>query len=82
MSSVRIGTCSTCSFYRTEVYPHQCRANPPQAVVYEGKIQYVLPEVDDDDFCQWYRSAIIKGRRKNFARQVDDGDIPTPVANE
>ena len=74
MEHIKIGTCATCSFFRTEVYPNQCRAMPPQVVVHDGYFKSVWPEVDYDDYCKLYDSAIVGGQHKKFPEKVQDGD--------
>lgn len=82
------GTCQTCAFYQT--VHNECRFNPPTAALtYSNKkvddryyadppdlsITCFWPKVDADDWCSHWKTALVGGRRKSYAHQLNDGDL-------
>ena len=73
--SIKRGTCATCTYFRTESRPQECRFDPPTVIVVNGEVKSKWPSVDSDDWCSHWESALIEGRRKTYNRQIDDGDV-------
>lgn len=75
------GTCATCAFF--EDVRQECRFNPPTVVAIaptQNPTQNAAtdsrwPAVDSDDWCSHWMSAFVEGRRKTYARQLNDGDV-------
>ena len=67
------GTCQTCSFYHT--VHHQCRYDPPTIMRIDGQFRSRWPNVDADDWCSHWSSAIVGGKRKSYSHQLNDGDV-------
>lgn len=79
---LKIGTCATCAFLH-DVH-NECRANPPIPLNIAGtsppRQNSVWPKVDANDWCGQYVDGRIKGQRKTYARQINDGDVcPVPI---
>ena len=77
------GTCATCTFF--EDVKNQCRLNPPTLVCIQQRFQddadgeylkpvYVSkwPTVDSDDWCSYWKSALVHGQRKTWNRQLNE----------
>ena len=69
------GTCATCAFFHD--VKKQCYLNPPQVYYdeHEGSYASALPDVDDDDWCAFWTDARVKGQRKTYNHQINDGDV-------
>ena len=73
---LKLGTCATCAFF--EDVHQECRVNPPRTTVATANgLRWTSqwPRVDANDWCGRYYDARIKGQRKTYARQINDGDI-------
>ena len=79
------GTCATCTFF--EDAKGECRLNPPTLILItpakeiqtgfdlKPRFQSKWPNVDSDDWCSWWKSALVEGRRKTWNHQLNDGDV-------
>ena len=79
------GTCATCTFF--EDAKGECRLNPPTPILItpakEVKAGWNInptfkskwPNVDADDYCGGWKSALVNGRRKTWNHQINDGDV-------
>lgn len=73
MKEHRIGTCTTCAFFLDA--KGVCTLNPPTVIMMpDGRILSRCPEVDNDDSCSFWTSALRGGRRKTYQQQLQDGD--------
>ena len=72
--SIKLGSCATCVFFKTAMWPQECRANPPQVVVHDGKIKSVWPSVDADDSCKEWTSAIRGGQKKTLQEIINEAE--------
>ena len=80
---LKIGTCATCAFFHD--VKNECRFNPPQvgqivetspySDTIGSKTTSQWPIVDSNDWCGRYYDDRIKGQRKTYARQINDGDV-------
>ena len=78
------GTCATCAFF--EDVKGECRFNPPTLVVThpvmeanqrfgaKPKMGSRWPQVDSDDWCSHWQSAIVDGKRKTWNYQLNEED--------
>ena len=71
------GTCNTCAFFQ-DVH-QECRYNPPTAQISPSPavngIVYFWPQVDGNDWCSHWRSALVGGQRKTYNHQINDGHV-------
>ena len=66
---IKLGTCQTCCWFHDPDTKGkgECRGFPPQVVVdFDGNLNSVWPQVDSDDVCILYTSAIRGGVKKSF----------------
>ena len=69
------GTCATCTFFHEEARPQECRYNPPTIIFSGDTFISKWPEVDSDDWCAHWISALKDGRRKTYNHMINDGDV-------
>ena len=72
------GTCATCEFFVDA--KGECRFNPPTLVAISPRVsppQFTSrwPEVDGDDWCSKWTTALVGGVRQTYPEQLSEADV-------
>ena len=71
--SIKRGTCATCTFFKSDVYPQQCRSRSPLIFVINGEVKTQWPNVDSDDWCGDWEDAIgSDGIRRTYDHKLNE----------